>query len=148
MNIADESLTDCSFLSRYHCTKSKNYLKRRYRVRHGIPMFIGTPCSISNCLIKKLKCLNILMLIKEYLVRFPFDIFFYVDTLFLTFFVQFNVKIKCIFGVFTSLVTNIFCFSNILFITKCHRFIWKGKVEYVLFYLQNFNNSLVLGQNL
>ena len=33
-----------SFLSRYHFTKSKNYLKRQYRIRHWIPMFIGTPC--------------------------------------------------------------------------------------------------------
>ena len=31
-HIADETLTDYSFLSRY--TKSKNYLKRRYRIRH------------------------------------------------------------------------------------------------------------------
>ena len=31
---ADETLTDYSFLSRYHYTKSKNYLKRRYRIRH------------------------------------------------------------------------------------------------------------------
>jgi len=29
-------------LSQY--TKSKNYLKRRYRIRHRISMFIGTPC--------------------------------------------------------------------------------------------------------
>jgi len=34
VNIADESLTDYSFLSRYHYTKSKNYLKRLYRIRH------------------------------------------------------------------------------------------------------------------
>ena len=34
INIADEPLTDYSFLSRYHYTKSKNYLKRRYRIRH------------------------------------------------------------------------------------------------------------------
>ena len=34
LNIADETLTDYSFLSRYHYTKSKNYLKRRYRIRH------------------------------------------------------------------------------------------------------------------
>ena len=34
VNIADETLTDYSFLSRYHYTKSKNYLKRRYRIRH------------------------------------------------------------------------------------------------------------------
>ena len=30
VNIADETLTDYSFLSRYHFIKSKNYLKRRY----------------------------------------------------------------------------------------------------------------------
>ena len=29
-HIADETLTDYSFLSRYQYTKSKNYLKRRY----------------------------------------------------------------------------------------------------------------------
>ena len=46
VNIADENLTDYSFLSRYHYTKSKNYFKRRYRIRHWIPMFIGTPCII------------------------------------------------------------------------------------------------------
>ena len=34
VNIADETLTDYSFLSRYHYTKSKNYLKRRYRILH------------------------------------------------------------------------------------------------------------------
>ena len=34
VNIADENLTDYSFLSRYHYTKSKNYLIRRYRNRH------------------------------------------------------------------------------------------------------------------
>ena len=46
VNIADETLTDYSFLIRYHYTKSKNYLKRRYRIRHWIPMFIGTPCTL------------------------------------------------------------------------------------------------------
>ena len=35
--------SDYSFLSRYHYTKSNNYLKRRYRIRHWIPMFIGHP---------------------------------------------------------------------------------------------------------
>ena len=44
VNIADENLSDYSFLSMYHYTKSKNYLKRRYRIRYWIPMFIGTPC--------------------------------------------------------------------------------------------------------
>ena len=34
VNIADETLTDYSFLSRYHYTKSKNYWKIRYRIRH------------------------------------------------------------------------------------------------------------------
>ena len=48
-HIADEILTDYNILSRYHYTKSKNYLKRRYRILHWIPMFIGTPC-ISNVL--------------------------------------------------------------------------------------------------
>jgi len=43
VNIADETLTDYSFLTRYHYTKSKTYLKRRYRIRHWIPMFIGHP---------------------------------------------------------------------------------------------------------
>ena len=32
--IADETLTDYGFLSRYHYTKSKNYLKRQYPIRH------------------------------------------------------------------------------------------------------------------
>ena len=44
VNVADETLTDYSFLSRYHYSKSKNYSKRRYRIRQWIPMFIGTPC--------------------------------------------------------------------------------------------------------
>ena len=47
VNIADETLTDycSSFLSIGidHYTKSKNYLKRRSRIRHWIPMFFGTP---------------------------------------------------------------------------------------------------------
>ena len=34
VNYADEALTDFSFLSRYHFTKSKNYFKRRYRILH------------------------------------------------------------------------------------------------------------------
>ena len=46
VNIAHETLTDYSFLSRYHYTKSKNYFKRRYWIRHWIPMFIGTPCTL------------------------------------------------------------------------------------------------------
>ena len=47
VNIADETLTDYGFLSMYHYTKSKNYLKRRYRIRHWFPMFIGTPCRMN-----------------------------------------------------------------------------------------------------
>ena len=31
---ADKTFTDHSFFSRYHYTKSKTYLKRRYRIRH------------------------------------------------------------------------------------------------------------------
>ena len=46
VNITDETLTGYSFLSRYHYTISKNYLKRWYRIRHWIPMFFGTPFSI------------------------------------------------------------------------------------------------------
>ena len=41
VNIGDETLTDYSCLSRYHYTKSKNYLKRRYRIRHWIPKFFS-----------------------------------------------------------------------------------------------------------
>ena len=48
VNIADEILTDYRFLYRYRYTKSKNYLKRRYRIRHWIPMFIGTPCTYTS----------------------------------------------------------------------------------------------------
>ena len=48
VNIADETLTDYSFLSRYHYTNSKNYVKRRYRISHWIPMFIGTPCKMQS----------------------------------------------------------------------------------------------------
>ena len=64
MNIADETLTDYSFLSGYHYTKSKNYLKRRYRIRHWIPMFIGTPCTwaflqAENSLLHWLNCFKI-----------------------------------------------------------------------------------------
>ena len=55
VNIADETLTDYSFLSGFHYTKSKNYLKRRYRIRHWIPMFIGTPCIESSYLCVKSK---------------------------------------------------------------------------------------------
>ena len=48
VNIADETLTDYSFLGRCQYTKSKNYLKRRYRICHWIPMFIGTPFNLTE----------------------------------------------------------------------------------------------------
>ena len=32
--IVNKTLTDYSFLIRFHYTKSKNYLIRRYRIRH------------------------------------------------------------------------------------------------------------------
>ena len=44
VNIADKKLTNYSFHSRYPYTKSKNYLKRQYRICHWIPMFTGTLC--------------------------------------------------------------------------------------------------------
>ena len=60
VNIADENLSDYSFLSRNHYTKLKNYLKRRYRIRHWIPMFIGTPCTWSTIFVlakfSKMRC--------------------------------------------------------------------------------------------
>ena len=46
VNVLDENLTDYSFLSTYQYTKSKNYFERRYWIRHWIPMFIGTPCTL------------------------------------------------------------------------------------------------------
>jgi len=55
VNIADETPTDYSFLNRYHYTKPKNYLKRRYRIRHWIPMFIGTPCTLNKHFIQERK---------------------------------------------------------------------------------------------
>ena len=45
VNIADETLTDYSFLSRYHYTKSKNYCKDDIEFVTEFPCFIGTPCS-------------------------------------------------------------------------------------------------------
>ena len=54
VNKADENLTDYSFLmvGRYHFTKSKNFLKRRYWILHWIPMFIGTPYPVHHGYIK------------------------------------------------------------------------------------------------
>ena len=42
VNIADETLTDYSFLSRYHYTKSKNYSKRRYRINNHKILLISS----------------------------------------------------------------------------------------------------------
>jgi len=47
VNIADQNY---SFLRRYQYTKSVNYLKIRYRIRHWILMFIGTPCRQTSIL--------------------------------------------------------------------------------------------------
>ena len=58
VNIADETLTDYSFLRRYHYTKSKNYLKRRYRIRHWISMFIGKLCTQDLCTLDIYRCRN------------------------------------------------------------------------------------------
>ena len=70
VNIADGNLTDYSFLSRYHYTKSKNYLKRRYQICHSIPMFIKTPCRNKSLKITEL-CLA-LMLMASKIHRFDF----------------------------------------------------------------------------
>ena len=43
VNIADETLTDYGFLSRYHCTKSKNYLKDDIEFVTEFPCFLGHP---------------------------------------------------------------------------------------------------------
>ena len=44
VNIADENLTDYSFLNRYQNTKSKNYLKRRYiEFDTEFPCLLGHP---------------------------------------------------------------------------------------------------------
>ena len=40
VNIADENLTDYSFLSRYHYTKSKYHLKRRFGIRHWMLLIL------------------------------------------------------------------------------------------------------------
>ena len=41
VNIADETLTDYSFLSRYHYTKSKNYLKDDIEFVTEFPCLFG-----------------------------------------------------------------------------------------------------------
>ena len=69
VKIADETLTDYSFLSRYHYTRSKNYLKRQYRIRHWIPMFIGTPCTSRNqALTENILILKFKLLVKNFVI--------------------------------------------------------------------------------
>ena len=46
LNIAGENLTENSFLSRYHYTKSKNYLNDDIEIVSQTLMFIGTPCTL------------------------------------------------------------------------------------------------------
>ena len=41
--LADETLTDYSLLSRYHYTKSKNYLKRHIEFVTEFPCFLEHP---------------------------------------------------------------------------------------------------------
>ena len=43
VNIADETLTYYSFLSRYHFTKSKNYLKDDIEFVTQFPCLLGHP---------------------------------------------------------------------------------------------------------
>ena len=43
VNIADETLTDYSFLSGYHYTKSKNYLKDDIEFVTECPCLLGHP---------------------------------------------------------------------------------------------------------
>ena len=81
VNIADENLTDYSFLSRYHYTKSKNYLKddiefvtefpcllghpelsHVYWDNLYFPIFIGTPCTFPCLLVHSVLCLSYLKL--------------------------------------------------------------------------------------
>ena len=71
VNIADETLTNYSFLSMCHYTKSKNYLKRRYWILHWIPMFFGTPCIYTTLI-----CLNQLMRFSGSSL-YPLSIFLY-----------------------------------------------------------------------
>ena len=48
VNIADETFTDYSFLSRYHYTISKNYLKRRIEFVTEFPCLLGHPVLEDN----------------------------------------------------------------------------------------------------
>ena len=51
VNIADETIPDCSFLSRYHYTKSKNYLKDYIEFVTEIPCLLGHPVECCRCLV-------------------------------------------------------------------------------------------------
>ena len=48
VNIADETLTDYNFLSRYHYTKTKNYLKDDIEFVTEFPCLLGHPVYSSN----------------------------------------------------------------------------------------------------
>ena len=69
-NIADKTLSDYSFLSRYHYTKSKNYVKRRYRIRHWISMFIGTPCRLCRLRLRRNNVLKSCLYFKKFILCF------------------------------------------------------------------------------
>ena len=46
MNIADETIKGCSFLSRYHYTKSNNYLKDYIEFVTEFPCLFGHPVEV------------------------------------------------------------------------------------------------------
>ena len=46
MNIADETIKGCSFLSRYHYTKSNNYLKDDIEFVTEFPCLLGHPVEV------------------------------------------------------------------------------------------------------
>ena len=71
VDIADENLTKYSFRSSYRYTKIKNYLKRLYRIRHWIPMFIGTPSTLYRGNNIPLKC--VLLFIYDLIFVYPKD---------------------------------------------------------------------------
>ena len=68
MNIADITLTEYSFLIRYHYTKSKNYMQRRYWIRYWIPMFIGTPCILQTLMFQMFNNTKNLMVSKIHIL--------------------------------------------------------------------------------
>ena len=58
MNIADETLTDYSLLSRYHYTKSKNYIK------DDIEFVTEFPCLLRHPLFQRMEELETVLRIK------------------------------------------------------------------------------------